>query len=71
MAMAESRPEPLPKNEEPYDVSDEDPDDGAKKPEEKMTPAFYLTLGLIGVLVLLIIIFNIPGTKASAGMTMT
>ncbi len=36
-----------------------------------MPPGFYLALGLIGVLVVLIVVFNIPGIKASAGLTMT
>ena len=66
--MAE--PEPL-TEEEP--VSDEiaGEDYEEKKPEEKMTLGFYLTLALVGFLVILILVVNIPGIKASAGTTMT
>ena len=67
--MAE--PEPL-TPEEP--VSEDElagEDEEEKKPEEKMTLGFYLTLALVGLLVILILAVNIPGIKASAGTTMT
>lgn len=46
-------------------------DDAPTKPPQKMEPAFYAALALIGVLVLLIVIMNISGTRASAGITLT
>lgn len=47
------------------------PDDTAAKLPQKMEPAFYAALALVGVLVLLIVFMNIPGTRASAGITLT
>lgn len=47
------------------------PDDIPTKPPQKMEPAFYAALALVGVLVLLIVFMNIPGTRASAGITLT
>lgn len=36
-----------------------------------MDPAFYAALALVGVLVLLIVVMNVPGIRASAGITLT
>ena len=38
---------------------------------QKMGPAFYGALALVGVLVFLIVFVNIPGTRASAGILLT
>jgi heat shock protein HslJ len=38
---------------------------------QKMGPAFYGALALIGVLVFLIVFVNVPGIRASAGMLLT
>lgn len=41
------------------------------KPPQKMDPAFYATLALVGVLILLIVVMNVPGIRASDGITLT
>ncbi|HUT37995.1 MAG TPA: META domain-containing protein [Methanoregula sp.] len=46
-------------------------DDASEKPPEKMDPAFYAALALVGILVLLIVVINVPGIRASAGITLT
>ena len=38
---------------------------------QKMGPAFYGALALVGVLVLLIVYMNVPGIRASAGILLT
>ena len=38
---------------------------------QKMGPAFYGALALVGVLVFLIVFVNVPGTRASAGILLT
>ena len=38
---------------------------------QKMGPAFYGALALVGVLVFLIVFMNVPGTRASAGILLT
>ena len=45
--------------------------DSPDKPEEKMGPAFYAALGLIGILVLMIVVVNYPAARAHAGVEMT
>jgi heat shock protein HslJ len=40
-------------------------------PPEKMSPAFYSALALIGILVLMVIILNYPAAEANAGVMMT
>jgi heat shock protein HslJ len=39
-------------------------------PPEKMSPAFYSALALIGILVLMVIILNYPAAQANAGVMM-
>ena len=45
--------------------------DSPDKPEEKMGLAFYATLALIGILVLMIVVVNYPAARANAGREMT
>jgi heat shock protein HslJ len=45
--------------------------DSADKPEEKMGLAFYATLALIGILVLMIVVVNYPAARADAGIELT
>jgi heat shock protein HslJ len=53
------------------DPGKQQPEDSSIKPPQKMDPAFYAALSLVGVLVLLIVIMNVPGIRASAGITLT
>jgi heat shock protein HslJ len=46
-------------------------DDASQKSPQKMGLAFYSALALVGVLVLLIVVMNVPGIRASAGITLT
>jgi heat shock protein HslJ len=46
-------------------------DDSSIKPPQKMSLAFYAALALVGVLVILIVVMNVPGIRASTGMTLT
>jgi heat shock protein HslJ len=46
-------------------------DDASTKPPQKMGLAFYSALALVGVLVFLVVVMNVPGIRASAGITLT
>jgi heat shock protein HslJ len=48
-----------------------DPDISPAGPPEKMGPAFYAALALIGVLVLMVVILNYPAVRASSGTVMS
>jgi heat shock protein HslJ len=49
----------------------EEPQDAPPGPPQKMGPAFYGALALVGFLVLMVVFLNYPAAKASAGMQMT
>jgi heat shock protein HslJ len=49
----------------------EEQEDDVEKAEEKMGRGFYLALGLVVLLVVLILVLNVPGIRASAGSMMT
>jgi heat shock protein HslJ len=49
----------------------EDPEGVASGPPEKMGPAFYAALALIGLLVLMVVFLNYPAARASAGTLLT
>jgi heat shock protein HslJ len=58
----------------PAEYGDEAPDDqdtGPSGPPEKMGLAFYASVALIGVLVLMVVILNYPAARANAGTVMT
>jgi heat shock protein HslJ len=57
--------------EESLDTKKPPTEEDLIKPPQKMGLAFYSALALVGVLVLLIIIVNVPGIRASAGITLT
>jgi heat shock protein HslJ len=46
-------------------------DEEIKEPVKKMGLAFYSALALVGVLVILVVVMNVPGIRASAGITLT
>jgi heat shock protein HslJ len=54
-----------------WDPEKSQPDNASTNPPQKMDPAFYAALVLVGVLVLLIVVMNVPGIRASAGITLT
>ena len=73
--MTEEKPktDPIPgepEYEPEYEQEDEWEEE-RKKPEEKMPRGFYPALALIGILVILILVLNVPGTRASAGSALS
>jgi heat shock protein HslJ len=54
-----------------YDEDHSEADSTAILPPQPLGLKFYLALALVGLLVLLIIVVNIPGIRASAGISMT
>jgi heat shock protein HslJ len=48
-----------------------DPDDSPEAPEEKFGWGFYASLALLGLLVLMVVVFNFPAAQENAGLTMT
>ena len=55
----------------PADPGIPEHDNTTQNPPEKMGPAFWGALALVGMLVLLIVFINIPGIRASAGVLLT
>jgi heat shock protein HslJ len=57
--------------ESALDLNKPPTDDVSLKFPQKMGLAFYSALALVGVLVLLIVVMNVPGIRASAGVSLT
>jgi heat shock protein HslJ len=53
------------------DPGEPEQDTAAVTQSQKMGPAFYGALALVGVLVFLIVFLNVPGIRASAGILLT
>jgi heat shock protein HslJ len=54
-----------------HDSEHAEPDSTNPLPPQPLGLKFYLALALVGLLVLLILVINIPGIRASAGASMT
>jgi heat shock protein HslJ len=57
--------------EDSGDIAADDKEATPSGPPEKMGPAFYASLALIGILVLMVVILNYPAAKANAGMELS
>jgi heat shock protein HslJ len=56
---------------DPDTIFQDSPDNAPPAPPQKMGLSFYLTLALIGFLVLMVVFLNEPAARANAGMVMT
>jgi heat shock protein HslJ len=55
----------------PDDAAGNDQETTPVGPPEKMSPAFYASLALIGILVVMVVLLNYPGAQANAGIMIT